>query len=191
MMCAERAAADYPEPIVKTFIKKLLASSLLVMSFACGGQLDSADDAQDMKAPISFEPFTTYGASKEHAERYAKNCAAVGLTGTAARDLKTYDWRWTFQCDARVYVTVSAGPSSVRVLSHETRAYFMGMGTFDPVRVNVSAIDLLQLLVKTAVAQPQSMSLSAPLTQRMEPRWTVSASSKTLTVNAATGDVNG
>ena len=174
-----------------TFTTKILGAALLAISFACGGQIDAADDAQDMKSPISFEPFTSFDASKEHAQRYAKNCAAVGLTGRLDKDARSYDWRWTFQCDGRVYVTVSAGPGAIRVLSHEVRAYFMGMGTFDPAKVNVDATDLLQILAKQGLARPESMSLSAPLTQRMEPRWTASASSKTVLVNASTGDVNG
>ena len=35
------------------------------------------------------------------------------------------------------------------------------------------------------------MSLSAPLSQKMEPRWTASVAKKTLFVNALSGAVNG
>ncbi len=176
---------------MKTFIQKLLAATLLVMPFACGGQIEAADEGQDLKAPLSFEPFTSFAAARTRADKYGANCAAVGLAGTLASDKQGYGWSWSFQCDNRMYVSVSAGPSSVRVTRHQVRAYFMGMGTFDPASVNVNATDLVSLLKKQGYALPDSVSLSAPLTQKMEPRWTASVAKKTLVVDASTGDVNG
>jgi hypothetical protein len=176
---------------MKTFIKKLLGASLLIISFACGGPIDQADDAQDVKAPLSFDPFTSYAAAKAHAANYCRNPRAVGLNGVLASDKKSYDWRWTLQCDGSVYVIVSAGPSSVRVTSHGLRTWLMGVAAFDPAAVDVSALDLLSLLKKQGYAQPDSMGLSEPLTAHPAAHWTVSVSKKTLLVDAASGDITG
>ncbi|MGZ6143192.1 MAG: hypothetical protein ACXWLM_07625 [Myxococcales bacterium] len=172
-------------------IKTFLAALVLASAVACGGQIDSADDAQDIKAPLSFEPFTTYAAAKAHAAKYGNNPRAIALAGDLSSDKKGYQWHWTFQCDGSVYAIVSAGPTGVRVTSHGLRTWLMGVAAFDPAQVNVTATDLLSLLKKQGYANPDSMSLSAPLTQKIEPRWTASVGPKTLFVDALTGDIKG
>ena len=174
-----------------TFIKKLLAASLLALSFACGGRIDDAGDPQDIKAALSFEPFTSYTAARAHAARYGANPRAIVLSGTLSSDGQGYDWRWTFQCDGSVYAVVSAGPQSVRVVTHGIRTWLMGVAAFDPSKVNVNAGDLLQLLKKQGYAQPDSMSLTEPLTQKPAPRWTTTVSKKTVLVDATSGAVSG
>ena len=176
---------------MKTFIKKMLAASLLVMSFACGGQVDSADDAQDLKAPLSYEPFDSFAAVKAHAQKYCASPRAISLTGTLATDKSGYSWSWTMQCDGSVYVVVSAGPTSVRVTSHGLRTWLMGVSSFDPAAVNVTATDLVALLKKQGYALPDSMSLTAPLTQHPAPHWTASVGAKTLLVDAQSGTIGG
>ena len=129
--------------------------------------------------------------ARAHAARYGANPRAIVLSGTLSSDGQGYDWRWTFQCDGSVYAVVSAGPQSVRVVSHGIRTWLMGVAAFDPSKVNVDAGDLLQLLKKQGYAQPDSMSLTEPLTQKPAPRWTVSESKKTVLVDATSGDVSG
>ena len=171
--------------------QKLVAASLLVLALACGGPIDADAEAQDLRAPLSFEPFSSFAAARARAQRYAANCGAVDLSGALTRDRHGYQWNWTFQCDGRRYVRIAVGPGSVRVVSREVRAYFMAMGTFDPAAVRVSAIDLASLLRRQGYALPDSMTLTAPLSQKMEPRWTASLGARTLFVNALTGDIDG
>lgn len=171
-------------------IKNILVALLVASSFACGGQLGSTEE-QDIKAPASFDPFTTYAAAKAHAANYGKNPRALALAGDLASDGKSYTWHWTFQCDGNVFAIVSAGPTGVRVTSHGLRTWLIGNAAFDPSTVNVSATDLIALLKKDGYALPDSMSLSEPLAPNASPHWTASVGTKTLLVDAMSGSIKG
>lgn len=155
-----------------TFLKKLLASSLLVFAFACGGPVDSSDEtSSDIKAPLNYEPFDGYADALARAARYGKNPAAVGLVGVRTADTTGFEWQWTFQCDDRMYVEIATAPGYVRVKSHSKRAYLLPMGTFDPAKLAVSGIDLAQILNKAGYPTMLNASLDAPVTSKMQPRW--------------------
>src|SRR5438876_12406977 len=101
---------------------KLLITSLVAFSFACGGQLDDESAGQDdLRAPLTFDPFTSYGAAKAHAARYCKGePQAVVLEGDLTSDGQAYQWHWTFR-DGSYYVDVAVGAQSVRVTGRGLR----------------------------------------------------------------------
>lgn len=169
--------------------KNLIAILLLVASFACGGQVDSGDDAQDLKAPPSFEPFTMYATARDHAAKYCSNPAAIGLGGELGSD-KMYSWTWRFRCDGQVFVMVAVGPTAARVTSHGLRTWLLGCSTFDPAKVKVTAIRLLSILKQQGIAQPQDMDLGEVLAPNATPKWSVAAGTSSLTVDALSGVVS-
>ena len=170
-------------------IKNIFATLLLAAALACGGQIDSSDDGQDMKAPPSFEPFSAYATARTHAAKYCTNPAAIGLGGELSSDKKSYGWTWRFQCDGQVFVMVAAGPNGVRVTSHGMRTWLTGCSKFAPTKVNVNAGDLLSLLKKQGYAQPDEMDLGEPLVPKATPKWSVTVGKKAVSVDAMTGDV--
>ena len=172
-------------------IKNIFATILLASAIACGGQIDSTDDAQDMKAPPSFEPFTAYATAKAHAAKYCSNPAAIDLGGELSSDRKSYSWTWRFQCDGQVFVMVAAGPNGVRVTSHGLRTWLMGVTKFDPNTVKVNATDLLSILKKQGYPQPDEMDLGEALVPKATPKWSVSAGKRSVSVDAMSGKVDG
>jgi len=171
--------------------KNLIAILLVISTFACGGQVDPADDAQDLKAPPSFEPFTMYATAKAHAARYCSNPAAFGLEGELNADHKTYAWTWQFRCDGQVFVMVAVGPTGARVTSHGLRTWLLGCSTFDPATVKVNATGLLAILKKQGVSQPDDMELGEVLAPNASPKWSVTAGKTSVSVDAMSGKVDG
>ncbi len=183
---------------MNAIVKKLIIP-LVALSFACGGAVDAQDGAQDdlAAAPLSFEPFTSYAAAQQHANRYGTSCAAVALNGAITADRAGYDWSWTFRCNGQVFAIVAVNAQAVRVTSHGLRTWMLGVSTFDPAKLAVNATDAVQILNKAGWRRPDSMSLTAPLTaQAPSAHWTATTS-RTATaptvsvfVDASSGDVS-
>jgi hypothetical protein len=175
---------------------KMLIIPVLALSFACGGQIDDESATQDeLKASLNFEPFDSYKTAQKHAARYGKNPVAVNLQAGIAADRTGYQWSWTFQCDGSIYVDVAVSEKTVRVTSHGMRALLMGVASFDPAKLAVNATDLVQILRKAGWRQPDSMTLTAPLTGKVQARWTATTSrtptapARMLFVDANSGDI--
>jgi hypothetical protein len=171
-------------------IKHILATLLVASTLACGGQLDDGD-AQDLKAPASFEPFGAYAVAKQHAAKYCTNPRAIGLGGELASDKVSYQWTWRFRCDGQVFAIVAVGPSGARVTSHGLRTWMLGCSTFDPATVAVRATDALKLVSKDGYGHPTELDLGEVLAPNAVPRWSVTTPTRSFQVNAITGSIGG
>jgi len=86
---------------------------------------------------------------------------------------------------------VSVSPSGARVTSHGIRTWLLGSSSFDPAKVNVKATDLLSILRKHGIAQPDEMDLGEVLAPNATPHWSVTAGTKSVSVDALSGKVDG
>ncbi len=174
--------------------RTLLCSALFAVA-ACGGA-EVADDgsSDDLAVSGPFEPVEHFASAQRLAARYAKNPVSVALRGARSGDAMqtnsaAYTWTWSLMGEGGMYVDVVSGPKGNKVIAHEKRFTFAGMGTFVPSALTVNGDDVVQLLMKASLSQPSELTLGAGLTHQMAPTWSATCGKKVVQVDATTGSI--
>jgi hypothetical protein len=172
--------------------RTLLCSALFAVA-ACGGaEVTDEGASDDLAVTGPFEPLEHFAAAQKLATKYAKNPVAVALHGARTGDAMqtnagAYTWTWTLMGEGGMYVDVVSGPKGNKVVAHEKRYTFAGMGTFVPSALAVNGDDVVQLVMKAGLTQPSDLTLGAGLTHPMVPTWNALCGKKTAQVDATTG----
>ena len=179
---------------MNTLCRTLLCSALFAIA-ACGGA-EVADDgaSDDLAVTGPFEPVEHFAAVQKLAAKYANKPVAVALHGARSGDAMqpnsaAYTWTWTLMGEGGIYLDVLSGPKGNKVIAHEKRYTFAGMGTFVPSALTVNGDDVVQLVLKAGFSQPSDLSLGAGLTHQMVPTWNATCGKKVAQVDATTGTI--